>query len=93
MIARLEGTLVRDGRRIIVFEIREDGQGGPDLAVSCLTATGWTAPVNLGLVVNTSAPEYAPMLDAGGEWLNFIRGDTLMQLPVAALEPPAACAG
>lgn len=82
-----------DGRRIIVFEIREDGQGGPDLAVSCLTADGWTTPVNLGPVVNTSAPEYAPMLDAGGEWLNFIRGDTLMQLPVAALEPPAACAG
>lgn len=85
--------LFPDGRRMIVFEIRDDGFGGPDLALSCLTESGWSTPVNLGETINTDTPEYAPGLNADGTVLNFIRGDVLHQVPVAALGPSADCDG
>lgn len=46
-------------------------QGGDDLYVHVGSGDSWTAPVNLGLPVNTLANEYGPWMNADGTRLWF----------------------
>ena len=57
---------------IIATSARRDGQAGnDDLYVSFATDGGWTEPRALGKTVNSFANEYAPFVDADGEYLYF----------------------
>lgn len=55
-------SLSPDGRTLYFASDRPGGQGGVDLYVSRLTASGWTAPVNLGAGVNTPFDDMAPSI-------------------------------
>lgn len=58
-----------NGNTLYFASDRPDGYGGFDLFVSKRTADGWSAPANLGPVVNTPGHELAPFHD--GESLYF----------------------
>ena len=51
-----------DGRVLYFASDREGGLGGTDLYFSRRTATGWTAPENLGAGINTEFDEMAPSI-------------------------------
>lgn len=55
-------ALSPDGRTLYFASDRPGGEGGVDLYVSRLSATGWSAPVNLGPSVNTPFDEMAPSI-------------------------------
>jgi outer membrane protein OmpA-like peptidoglycan-associated protein len=52
---------------------RKDGQGQQDIFVSFASKDGktWTTPHNLGPIINTKKPEFAPFLAADGKTLYF----------------------
>jgi Tol biopolymer transport system component len=66
-------TVRRDGLEIFLASDRVGTAGGLDLWVSTRPTThdAWSAPVNLGPVVNTPANERAPYLSADGQRLYF----------------------
>lgn len=51
--------------------MRPDGQGGTDLYVSEKIGGSWSAPMNLGGVINTPGNEQTPFLDWDGSTLYF----------------------
>lgn len=57
-------TFSRDGRTMFLASDRPDSIGGPDIYISMRTDPnndfGWSAPVNLGVVVNSASNEIAP---------------------------------
>jgi outer membrane protein OmpA-like peptidoglycan-associated protein len=55
-----------DGRMLYFASDMPGGHGGMDLYRCSRTADGWSAPENLGPVVNTTANEVFPTLDAHG---------------------------
>jgi Tol biopolymer transport system component len=66
-------TIRCDGLEIILASNRDGSAGGLDLWVSTRPTThdAWSAPVNLGLTINTPNNERAPYLSADGETLYF----------------------
>lgn len=65
----------RDGREMVFVSDRTGGAGMLDIYVAtrATTADAWSAPVNLGSAVNTSAAESRPSLSGDGERLHFGR--------------------
>ena len=67
-----EYFLAANGKVLILAMQREEGYGGKDIHVSYLREDGtWTAPENIGGVVNTGASEATPFLAADGKTLYF----------------------
>ena len=60
-----------DGRTLYFASDREGGYGGTDLYFSRRTATGWTAPENLGSGINTEFNETAPTIAPDGARFYF----------------------
>ncbi len=68
----VEFSLSSDGRAIILSLDRADSHGRKDLYVSFLQADGtWSAPKNLGPIVNSAADEATPFIAADGKTLYF----------------------
>lgn len=72
-------TLSRDGLEMFMQSTRPGGMGGADIYIAMRTDAnddfGWTAPVNIGFVINTSSNDYFGNLfldsDNGTETLYF----------------------
>jgi len=65
-------TLSADGRVLLFISDRPDGIGGLDIYNSMKDNEGnWSAPKNLGAIVNTAANEGSPFLHANGQTLFF----------------------
>jgi hypothetical protein len=61
---------------VIWMSHRPGGFGGSDLYISFADGQeGWTAPKNLGPVINTSSSEYSPFMSADYKYLFFTRED------------------
>ncbi|MFN8777590.1 MAG: OmpA family protein [Flavobacteriales bacterium] len=84
-------TLSADGQTLIftACELADGSWGGSrqgvgscDLFYSYKTATGWSAPGNLGQGVNTGSWESQPSYSADGQTLYFIRGKHSARGPV-----------
>lgn len=66
-----QANLSSDGRFMLFASKRVGGQGEADIYVSELTDEGWTAPINVGDVINTQSDERTPFLAADGKTLYF----------------------
>ena len=69
-----QGPTVRgDGREVLFFSTRPGGFGGPDLWTASRRSVHdpWTAPVNLGMLLNSAAVEQQPSLSGDGRTLVF----------------------
>lgn len=60
-----------DGKTLVFSSLRGNGIGTADLYVSFLGDDGWSAAVNLGRMVNTTAYEWCPAFSGDGQWLLF----------------------
>lgn len=60
-----------DGQRLYFYSDRPEGLGGYDLWVSERGTEGWSAPTNLGAMVNTPFNEYSPALTPDSNILYF----------------------
>ena len=56
------------GNILVFTSDREGGFGGFDLWYSVYGSQGWSAPVNMGDVINTEYDEYRPVIVSSGEW-------------------------
>ena len=56
------------GNVMVFTSDREGGFGGFDLYYSVYDGQQWSAPVNMGDLINTEYDEYRPVLVPGGEW-------------------------
>ena len=64
-------TLSADGRVLLFISDRPDGIGGLDIYNSMKDNEGnWSAPKNLGAIVNTAANEGSPLPSC--KWSNLI---------------------
>lgn len=68
----------------------EEVYGGVDLFMTQRQEGGWSAPTNLGPLINTQGIEYGPGVSGDGETLYFSRDGVLMSAP---LKPSVAAAG
>ncbi|RMG78316.1 MAG: hypothetical protein D6714_18260, partial [Bacteroidetes bacterium] len=57
------GSFSPDGQALYFASDRPDGFGGFDIYVSYRVGSGWSAPENLGSVVNTQGNELTPFFD------------------------------
>ena len=64
-------SLSADGQLLYFTSDRPNGFGGTDIYVSRRSATGWTAPENLGSGVNSLGNEMSPVISADGVRLFF----------------------
>ncbi len=65
-------TISYDGKTLIFSSMRSGGEGGADLWMSTKNDKGqWTAPVNLGNVVNTKEHELTPFIHSDSQTLYF----------------------
>jgi Tol biopolymer transport system component len=62
-----------DERYVVFAAIRPEGRGGSDLYISWRSGKTWTAPRNLGSLVNTDATEFCPFVSRDGRFLYFTR--------------------
>jgi hypothetical protein len=71
----IQPNVRKDGREVVFSSDRSDTLGGQDVYVATrdTTADRWSAPVNLGAAVNSSAGETRPSLSWHGEQLLFGR--------------------
>jgi len=87
--AEADAWIAPDGSSIVYSSprITEGSQGQGDLYIVHRGVDGWTAPVPLGLQVNSIAHEYGPALSADGATFYFSRGfgGQVWTLPTAAL--------
>lgn len=60
-----------DGRILYFASDRPGGHGATDIYVTRRTASGWTAPANLGDSINTSDDDMAPTIAPDGKTLFF----------------------
>jgi len=69
-------TLRSDGREILFFSTRPGGVGGADLWTSTRRSVHdpWSAPVNPGAPLNSTAADQQPSLSGGGRVLVFASG-------------------
>jgi len=71
-ITNIEAFISPDERLLLIGSFgRPDSLGSSDVYVSYKENSGWSTPVNLGPVVNTSAREYSPRLTPDGKRLIF----------------------
>ncbi len=82
--------ITSDGKTLFFTSLRPGGFGFGDLYVSRCVNGEWTAAVNVGPAVNTSADEYHPTISLDGGELFFVRrrpgkGD-FYRVPLSALE-------
>jgi hypothetical protein len=71
-IVNIEAFVSPDEKFLLIGAFsRPDSFGSSDIYVSYNRADGWTTPVNLGPLVNTSAREYSPRLTPDGKRLLF----------------------
>lgn len=56
------------GNVMVFTSDREGGFGGFDLYYSVYNGQEWSAPVNMGDLINTEYDEYRPVVVPGGEW-------------------------
>lgn len=67
-----QANLGPDGKTLLfVASGRSDIVGASDIYITQLTENGWTKPLNLGKIINTSQNEYYPFLAADGKTLYF----------------------
>jgi outer membrane protein OmpA-like peptidoglycan-associated protein len=67
-----EVYLCNDGKTLLFAIERKDGYGNKDIHVSFLQSDGeWSAPMNLGAVVNSSENETSPFLAADNKTLYY----------------------
>ncbi len=65
-------SISADGNLLIFTSNRQGGNGGKDLWFSLLNSKGtWSAPVNLGNIINTEADEMSPFIHFDGKTLYF----------------------
>lgn len=64
-------SLSADGRELYFVSDRKGGAGKRDIWMSKRSERGWSAPVNLGLAINTTYDEVSPFLHANGKTLFF----------------------
>ncbi len=64
-------SLSSDGKLLYFTSDRPGGLGGTDIYVSTRTATGWTAPRNLGSAVNSAMNDMSPVISPDGARLFF----------------------
>lgn len=65
-------TISYDGKTLIFSSMRPGGEGGADLWLSTRNDKGqWTAPVNLGNVINTKEHELTPFIHSDSQTLYF----------------------
>lgn len=64
-------TLTPDGRTLYFASDRPGGMGGSDIYISRLTASGWSAPVNVGEPINTPMDDLTPTIAPDGKSLFF----------------------
>lgn len=70
-----EFCLSQDGKILLMTIQRNDTYGGKDIYFSRLQGNGsWSAPKNLGAMVNTAASETSPFLASDGESLYYSTG-------------------
>jgi Tol biopolymer transport system component len=64
---------------------REDSYGSSDLYISYNEGGRWTAPKNLGPVINTAARDYSPRISGDGKWLLYTseRFDRPLSFPLS----------
>ncbi len=64
-------ALSANGKVLFLSVHRREGQGDQDIYVSLLQNEKWSAPINLGGVINTPGADFAPFLAADGKTLYF----------------------
>src|SRR5438874_2219493 len=67
----LEAWVAPDESYLLIGSFGREGYGNSDLYVSFRLDGAWTAPVNLGPTVNTTAREYSARVSADGHWLYY----------------------
>ena len=72
----IQPNVRKDGREVVFSSNRDGGKGAQDIWSSSRKTVNdpWSAPVNLGAPVNTTAPESRPSLSWDGDTLHFGRG-------------------
>lgn len=67
-----EATIAPDESYLLLGSFgRPGGLGSSDLFVSFHRDGEWSAPINLGATVNTTARDYSPRISADGKWMFF----------------------
>jgi OOP family OmpA-OmpF porin len=69
-----QANLSQDGRFLFYVSDRDGGQGASgttDIYMTEITNEGWTQPINLGPVINSTGSEYTPFLAADNKTLYF----------------------
>jgi hypothetical protein len=66
-----------DEQYVVFGAIRPEGRGGVDLYISWRNGSSWTAPRNLGDLVNTNGTEFCPFVSRDGKYLYFTRASTV----------------
>lgn len=69
-----EFCLSQDSKVLLMTVQRNDSYGGKDIYVSFRQGERWSAPKNLGNVVNTAASETSPFLASDGKTLYYSTG-------------------
>jgi Tol biopolymer transport system component len=64
-------TLSPDGQLALFWSDRSGGLGEGDIYVARAELTGWSAPMNLGAPVNSTAFDFTPSFSRDGRWLYF----------------------
>jgi outer membrane protein OmpA-like peptidoglycan-associated protein len=64
-------SLASDGKTLYFVSDRDGGFGGQDIYVSTRVGDNWTAPQNLGPVINTQGNEATPFIAADGRTLYY----------------------
>lgn len=65
-------SLSSDGKLLFFTSNREGGVGGRDIWVSSRDKDKWTAPINLGTVINTNGNEEGPFIHHDNQTLYFM---------------------
>ena len=82
-----EATIAPDESYLLIGSFgRQPSYGSSDLYVSFRHGDGWTAPRNLGPVVNSPARDYSPRISGDGKWMLYTseRLDRAPSLPFDA---------
>ncbi|MEO1050243.1 MAG: hypothetical protein AAFX87_06445 [Bacteroidota bacterium] len=72
-------SLSFDGKTLYFTSRRSGGIGGYDIWYSTKTSTGWSQPTNDGTPLNTYGHEGCPVLSPDGQYMYFMRCETMSQ--------------
>jgi Tol biopolymer transport system component len=79
-------AITADGNRLMFYSHRTPKAGSVDIWVSDRVDGKWTAPVNAGDVINTSAIEFGPGLSGNGKTFFFSRDGQIVSVPMTVLQ-------